>query len=359
MSLRYPTRDAYRQAWKDSEKNTPPVPLNVDLELASVCNLSCPFCFISDGSFDKMIKMKSDDGKPRRRLMPTEMAIRVIDECAALGVPAMKFNWRGESTLHPDYSKILKHAAGKRHTSAIEDGFYSPVELRNPVPAFHDLLVNTNANCQDHAIPGLMAATKVMVSLDSLVPETYAEMRRGGDLGSAKRVVHKLVALEHPNLWVRRVITKRNENEGFYWDVKRTFRPFGSVHVSEHFCIDRNEVANYESGDCTHDLLPRRFCGYPNQRIVVAATGKCYPCCIDLHETMPMGDVRFQTLEEIWSGVRMRRLRKVLTRGNVREWSAACRNCESWMSYDVPQRGFVSDVELSDERPTIIGLVTA
>jgi radical SAM protein with 4Fe4S-binding SPASM domain len=199
-----------------------------------------------------------------------------------------------------------------------------------------------------------MMATKVMVSLDSLVLETYAEMRKGGNLQRAKQVIREMIGRKHPNLWVRRVLTARNQDEAFYFDVRRYFGK--EVHVSEHFCIDRNAIANYETVECTHDALPRRYCGYPSQRLVIASTGLVYPCCIDLHETMPVGDVKKQTIAEIWNGQALRDLRVNLRSDSPQMWSDTCRKCESWMSYDVPQRNFVQDVELTDSMPTIIGL---
>ena len=354
---RYKTRDDYREAWSAAAEQTPPVPLNIDIELASICNLSCPFCFISDGSFDEMITSPSDDGKSRRRLMPTKMALRIVEQSAVVGVPALKFNWRGESTLHPDYSSILVAAramCGYHKSPHLPDDLdYGPYCK----PAFFDILVNTNANCQDRAIDGLMAATKVMVSLDSLVPGTYAIMRRRGNLERAKGVIYELIRRRHPNLWIRRVLTNENKSEPFYDQVREAFGR--SVHVSEHFCIDRNAVSNYETAECRHDLLPRTYCKYPSQRIVIASTGLCYPCCIDLHETMPIGDIRKQSLLDIWRGEAMQRLRLGLKGDHPSQWSETCRKCESWMSYDVPERKFVQDRELTDETPTIVGLVAA
>src|SRR3972149_8035303 len=106
-------------------------------------------------------------------------------------------------------------------------------------------------------------------------------MRSGGKLERAIKVIRELVWRRHPNLWIRKVITNENKTEPFYEQVRETFGQ--AVHISEHFCIDRNAVATYETGECDHDTLPRRYCSYPSQRIVVASTGLCYPCCIDLH----------------------------------------------------------------------------
>lgn len=337
--------DEYRKAWDLAYEIDPPFPLNVDLELASLCNLRCPFCFIPDPSFEKFISQKSSDGKSLRRLMPPDLAAKIIDECDQIGVPALKFNWRGESTLHPEYSSIVKYAKSKRKfignifaTPGVVQGYSGPDR-----PSFHELLANTNANCSYKALEGLLATTKCMVSLDSMEEETYKKMRAGGDLNKAKQMIQELVNAKHPNLWVRRVLTVDNFKEPFFERVKERW-PNG-VHVSEHFCFDRNARNNLEVG-CDHDGLPRKYCGYPSQRLVIASTGKVYPCCIDLHETMPMGDITKESLLTIWNCDKMRELRRDLRTNDESLMSETCRNCESWMAYDLPERAFVKDVEI-------------
>jgi len=182
INIMYSSYDEYRNAWKDAYKNDPPIPLNVDIELASVCNLKCPMCFYGEAEWNNEMMKPSFDGKPKKRLMPSEMARSIIDQCAELGVPALKFNWRGESTIHPEYSDILKYAAYKWRI--LVDNGYINIDVGTGMPfttsdkfssllCFHDILVNTNANCKDHAIDGLMAATKCMISLDSTFNHKY------------------------------------------------------------------------------------------------------------------------------------------------------------------------------------------
>lgn len=339
----YKTYKDYRDAWAKAYTETPPVPLNVDIELASLCNLRCPFCFIPDPNFEKFIATKSEDGKPRRRLMPKEMAFRIINECAEIGVPALKFNFRGESTLHPDYSKILKYAKTINQCGGMcfdQHPEYHP---------FHELLVNTNANCPDHAIDGLMAATKVMVSLDSMSPEIYSQMRVGGNLERAKEVIGELVRRRHPNVWVRRVLTKINADEDFFGAVRKEWGD--KVHVSQHYCFDRNAKEKNEVTGCSHDDgMPRRYCGYPSQRLVISSSGYAYPCCLDLHETMPIGSIVVSSLLEIWNGEPIKQIREQLKTNDTSRMTDTCRNCESWMAFDAPQRNFVQDVEILESK---------
>ncbi len=151
----YSTFQEYRQAWDHAYTNDPPIPLNVDIELASVCNLECPFCFISDKSFDKQIRQIASDGKSKRRLMNTDLALKIIDQAASIGVPALKFNWRGESTIHHDYSKILCYAVSSKrlieklcqykYCSGFTEVYDFCLDHDNYENSFLEILVNTNA----------------------------------------------------------------------------------------------------------------------------------------------------------------------------------------------------------------------
>lgn len=332
--------DSYRAAWDGAFTSDPAVPLNLDIELASVCNLACPFCFWGEGDFNEEMKKPADDGKPMKRLMPTLMAMELIDQAAKIGIPALKFNWRGESTIHPDYGLILNYASKKKSTTVVPDGTGQELEGF----AFQDILVNTNANCKDQAIDGLMAATKCMVSLDSMVPETYKKMRVNGDLGRAKEVIHELIRRKHPNLWVRRVMTKENANEPFAKQVREEFGPWPKI--SEHACFDRNADEHHQVNDPVL-WKDRTYCGYPSQRMMVASYGLAYPCCVDYDGTMVMGDLRKSTILDVWHGEKFRNLRATLRSNDLANASKTCQKCTSWMAYKSPNRELVKDKEVA------------
>lgn len=336
---------SYRQAWDNADIIDPTVPLNIDIELASTCNLRCPSCFIPDPEFEKFISQPSEDGRPLRRLMPKEMAFKIIDQCAEIGVPALKFNWRGESTLHPDYSEIIQYARLKKEIYLTPASIVDPLSLStNTRPMFFELLANTNANCTDKAIDGLMATTKCMVSLDSMNPRTYKIMRTGGRLERAKEVINELVKRKHSNLWIRRVLTKLNKDEPFHEQVG--FEWGDAVKCSSHYCFDRNATEVHEVSGCDHDTeMPRKYCQYPSQRLIITSRGLAYPCCLDLHETMHVGDVNKQTILEIWNGDPLKKLRAALRTNRTDQMTPTCQFCESWMAYDKPQRDFVQDRE--------------
>lgn len=334
----YETYKDYRDAWDKAYKECPPVPLCVDIELASACNLFCTFCAWGESKFAKKMKQqKSWDGKPSKRFMPKEMAFKLIDECAEMGVPSIKWNVKGESTLHPDFSDIVEYARGKTspHEEFLELTDYS----------FHDLLINTNANCPDGSIDGLMACTKVMVSLDSMEEETYDKIRIGGKLGEAVKTINQLVLRNHPNVWVRRVICKTNKDEDFVSAVKAHWGD--SVKVSQHYAFDRNQDEKQSIYESDPKNWARQYCGYPSQRVVVNSDGTFSPCCLAWRNEFAMSKygtgIGDMTLKEYWNGIQRETLVSQL-RKNVFK-NDLCKNCTSFMSYKRPEREFVQDVE--------------
>lgn len=319
MSI-YATREEYRAAWDASSLKDPEVPLCLDLELASLCALRCPFCYWGEARFRD--EMQSDGGSHSpmtRQFMPLSLAHRLIDEAAELGIPSMKFHGRGDGIHHPRYSDIVTYAAGKGK--------------------FIELLVNTHGMATPDKIDGLMAADKVMISLDSTVPERYGRMRVGGRLSNAIWTAHELLRRGHKNVWVRRVITQENRDEPFTENCKLIFGP--QVHVSEHFAFPgRNEA--FQDGQ-NPSSWPRAYCSYPSVRLMVLANGDVVPCCVDWRAEMVVGNVHGQSLKEIWDGGLLRKLRQELRVGVFK--SSICGSCTSFNAYSRPERAFVQDIE--------------
>ncbi len=291
----------YRELWAHAHIKTPPIPLSVDIELSAVCNLRCPFCFLSN-----------PEHKQPYKFMPLDLAIQTINAAHKLGVPAIKLNWRGESTLHPEFSNIAEYAASM---------------------GFHEILLNTNGNYGEMAQDGLMACTKVMFSLDSMAQLTYRKMRPGGNLMRVINNIQRLVDLGHKNIWVRRVITDLNKNEDFAGAVRPVFGD--KVKVSEHYCFDRVNEQDRPAN--------RVYCGYPSQRLVVSCNGWIYPCCVDYDCTMPLGEA--PDLEAAWNGPYISNIRIALKNNHIMV-ANACKNCTSWMAYKSPKREKVKDIAI-------------
>lgn len=290
----------YRTAWEDAFRSTPPIPLNIDIELSATCNLRCGFCFLQDPKYQTIKHTPS---------MPHHLAVEAIYQAYTLGVPAIKLNWRGESTLHPKFTKITELAASFE---------------------FHEIICNTNGNCPEEAIDGLMACTKVIFSLDSMDKGQYESMRKGGKIRDIMRTINILIEKGHKNIHVRRVITKENQDEDFVQIAKSAWKSF--VNVSEHYCMDRNSDKKMQLS--SKNQKARTYCGYPSQRLVVASNGDIFPCCVDYFGEMKLGNIQYNSLYEVWNSKKLNSLRRNLKINNQGEWSNQCKNCTSWMAYE-------------------------
>lgn len=91
---------ANRYAWNTypKKRKIAPFPLNVDIEVSSVCQLKCTHCF----------RQYMDIGE--NDFMPLEMYRSIVEECGRHGLFTLKFSMRGEPLLHPDIVEMVRMA---------------------------------------------------------------------------------------------------------------------------------------------------------------------------------------------------------------------------------------------------------
>ena len=75
----------------------------LEIELTNQCNLDCVGCWCHS----PMLGDERMGKEERRREMPTEAALRLIDQAAELGVEHIQISGAGEPTLHPDIDRIV------------------------------------------------------------------------------------------------------------------------------------------------------------------------------------------------------------------------------------------------------------
>lgn len=303
---------AYRKAWDDAYKVTPEIPLNIDIELSSRCNLNCNYCPINSTKYQEKVNWAN-----RPWNFPVNFLFDLLGECIDLGVPAVKLNWLGEPTLHPDFSLILT-----------EIGRLD----------FYDVLMNTSGNYRSTLTWSLLNLTKIKFSVDTFDKENYRRMKRGGNLEDVIDNINSLLSNGHPCVGIHRTITNDNEFEDFKGQAKACFGD--KVIITEHWEFDRTISArSQEKID-----LNRRYCGYPSQRLVVNTNGDVFPCCADMFGEMNLGNIKFNSLMSIWNSEKLQRIRDLLKKGEFP--SQACKECVSWVAYKSPKAELVKDKAL-------------
>lgn len=258
------------------------------------CNLRCKTCW---GSM------------PYLKIRPARMAwdtfARAIDHLPK-SVETVTFSLAGEPLLHDDIVRMIEyaHQAGVRVILAT-NGTLLKGERLEQVAASHLSVVN------------------VSVETD---PELAREVR-GIDLEEIRESIRQLVARKRPELQVKLALVAHERNAEKIADVRRQWADLiDNVKVSPVF----------------------RFNGQDNTRIClelwrgnfnVLTDGSVMPCCVSIFggrpDTLIVGNVNEQTLDEIIQGPVYRKLLEDALAGNP---PTLCRSCSEFSSPIIPRR---------------------
>lgn len=284
-------------------------PVDVSMELASQCNMKCNYCYHSDQAnlpFSKGI-------------MPAEVGYKIITQAAELGVPALKFNWKGESTINPNFAKLTAYAKSLASGST-----------------FIDRLTNSNFKFdtrRDDIFDGLCNQTKVKVSYDSFIKEVFETQRAGGDHVITSRNIDKFYHYpkrKKTELVIQAVRTKLNANEDIAGEVSKRW-PEATISIRDMVAgrVEK-DLDQYEAK--TRDTSERQSCIQAHVRVIFNWEGKAFPCCPDVAEKLVIGDIRHQNLADIFNGHYARNLREELNSGKAFNKNP-CKGCSSFETF--------------------------
>lgn len=275
--------------------------------------MGCSYCYHSD---KKNLPFKQG-------FMSKSTAFEIVKQSASLGVSSIKFNWKGESTLNPHYRLITEYAkslAGGR--------------------TFIDRLANSNFKIipqkREDVFHGLAALTKVKVSYDSFRKDVFEKQRSGGDHDLTTQNIdlfynHPARIKSETQLVIQAVRTKLNADEDLKWEIKYRW-PDADVSIRDMVAgrVESEKVGQMEARK--RDVNNRQSCIQAHVRVIFNHEGVAHPCCPDVKEDLYIGDIRKESLHEIFNGEIARSLRADLKNGQAFA-DNPCRNCSSFESY--------------------------
>jgi radical SAM protein with 4Fe4S-binding SPASM domain len=286
------------------------IPIDVSLELSSICNMSCSYCYHNA----KQVPFT-------KGLMDKQLAFSLIAECAELGVNSIKFNYRGEATLNPDYAEITELAKDLARGST-----------------FIDRLTNSNFKFyhrKEEIFKGLSHLTKVKVSYDSFRKDVFENQRTGGDhaLTTANLDAfynHPLRIKSETKLVIQAVRTLANKDEDILGESRRRW-PDAEVSIRDMVTgrIDK-DLSKLENK--TRDLKNRQTCIQAHARLIVHHDGRVSPCCPSIKNNLLIGDTADQSLKAIFNSKAALDLRKAL-KDKTAFLTDPCRTCPSFESF--------------------------
>lgn len=280
-----PKYEGYRWKWDNYPKlhKIDKMPIHIDIEPTTRCNLKCIMCIHS------FLPPKPLD-------MDYEIMKKAIDEFAEKGGYSIKFCYLGEPLLYPKIFEAIEYAKDKG--------------ILETIMATNGYLIN-NKKLMKILTSGL---DFLIFSVDSINPEIYAKIRVGSSLDIVKNNIIMLKNLKDfyqtnkPLVQIQAIPMRGNkleiENRSYhqYWE------PYvDNIRISP-YCEDyKNEKIIEETPDF--------FCKSVFRRMTLRADGKIVLCCGSRNDNKILGDIRENTLEEVWSGYEFTKIRRLMVSG--------------------------------------------
>lgn len=277
-------------------------PAHLKIELTNFCNLSCPIC--------PHPQMRREVG-----YMAPELFRKIIDEAA----PTLEFAYLhhlGESLFHGRIGELVRYgrAAGAAMGLSTNATFLTRRKAEALLEAGLDFLV---------------------ISLDAATGEAYARQRVGGDfettLGNVQGFFELRDRLRAPTAAVLQIVVT-DDNRGEVEAFARRWRGRGERVMIKEARDWAGQVPLRIAG--RRDAPPaapeppaaQEPCRMPWTELTVLWDGTVVPCANVFERQNVLGDLRRQSLGEIWDGAAMAALRAAHRQGRLAE-VPVCATC--------------------------------
>jgi MoaA/NifB/PqqE/SkfB family radical SAM enzyme len=228
--------------------------------------------------------------------------------------------------------QIVREAKGRRITKFTVQGFGEPLLDRSFCD--HLRLIKRELDCPTFTVSNgsliteQLARELVACGLDKIKISFYGINKREYESVHRRlkyeRTVQGVKNLVDAKRAARSKIVIRLQYIGKLW----RFLPF-VLQWAGRARVGYNTLHNYGGGRAYRKLTRRpRGCPILSQSVLqVLWTGEVVPCCYDFNGTMVLGDLRRQTIRDIWHGERFRSIRRAHATSDFAGFPL-CRACD-------------------------------
>jgi len=331
----------YREEWYLRAKKFEygDIPLSVNCELVSTCNLACTMCYTITDKFQNSVVGS-------QRILPWKQVKNIIDECAELKVPSMSFSWRGESTMYrskdengevKDFADVLKYARDKGilEITSLTHGQLIDEKMAKKI-------VEAEPSWISFSIDGLdKKYNEIRTPVNKLNDKSYNAFERVSHSISLLVKYKKLLNKSRPSIRTNSIFPAIQKDPDAYQTYMR--------NIGVDF-ITVNELKDYRFHRLDDDKIQDNWaCQYPFQRLTVSANGTILPCTGAYNEEMGLvlgkfkdspvktvrdikGEIVKEDLKEfsiydVWHSKKLNKIRDLHKNKRRKEIEPGCRNC--------------------------------
>lgn len=280
--------------------------LLLHVEPSGACNLHCLIC-----------PQSIVDKKPvREKLMSMDLFDKILSDAAG-SVREMYFAAGGEPLLNPELPEMVRKAAATGLETTIH--------------------TNATLLTREKAV-ALIDAGLTRITLNIIdTKEEYEFVRQGASFERTIANIRMFLEVKQemgrePYMTLQVVKPHHPGDDPTPRIAQELLDNFRGLPIDRTLCFWAHHFGGdfVETGKLKFDEPQRSEAYFPCQMIwmamMVAYDGKVRPCCIDLQGTYTLGDIREQSLLELWNCAAMVRLRTELAAGRYQ--NPLCCNCQ-------------------------------
>ena len=288
-----------------------PAPYVIYIEPTNLCNFKCAFCPTGDKELLKRV------GRPSG-MMDIKLLKKIVDDIKALQtkIKVVSLYKDGEPLLHPEFPEMVRYVKESGITSKI--CVKTNGSLLNP--SLNKRIVDSGLNWLGISVESISSDGYKKISGVSLDYEKFKE--NIADLFSRKKDLQIYIKIVDNHLTA-------DEKQKFADD----FSP-----ICDNFAIENLMGWSYSSvKDFTLGTNPstsiegipfseREVCPFPFYSLAINFNGSVSICCSDWSHSTVVGNVKKNSIREIWNGEALFNFRKMHLQGN-RCKNRACGDC--------------------------------
>ena len=290
------------------------IPLNapfiVDIDPSDVCNFRCKFCPTADR---KLIKTISG----RNSILDFNLYKKIVNDICEFEKPikVLRLFKDGEPLVNPRFAEMIKYARDKKCTEKIDTT--TNASLLTPEKSL--AIIEAGIDRINISIEGVnnkqyFEFSKYKIDFDDLVENIAYLYKNRKNCEIIVKICGDTISAE--------------DKDKFY----KTFGDIADGVYVEHVMsawpnFELKEVkVNQEVGVYGQKIKQVEVCPYLFYHLVINADGSVSACCFDWAHRLLIGDVKKESLKDIWNGKKLFDLQKMSLKRQRRK-NPVCNNC--------------------------------
>src|SRR5262252_9527244 len=252
----------------------PILPEIVQIESTNICNAKCVFC-------------PSDEMHRAQGVMSRELFRKVVDECAALAITHVRMHNYGEAFLDRYLADKVRYAKDKgiKEVGMISNGSLITEKVAHAIIDAGLDAINISVDAGGKEV---FDATRIGLNYDKVIANIERLVRIRAELGRRR-----------PKLILSFVRQNNSVDEQAF--IEHWRKVADKIHITELHnwagTLNRESDVNYP-------------CYRPWLTFTVLWDGRVSLCCADFDGKTILGDLRTQTIEDVWNGEPYRAARR-------------------------------------------------